>query len=53
MWQMLTQTARLVIAFLVLAACFSAKSRLHYVPIVENAPIPGEFRVWYLDKLEE
>ncbi len=53
MRQMLAQTADIVIAFLVLAACFSAISRLHYVPIVENAPIPGEFRVWSLDKLEE
>ena len=43
MRQMLAQTADIVIAFLVLAACFGDRSRLQYLAVIENAPIPGEF----------
>lgn len=37
---MLAQTAGIVAAFLVLAACFGAESRLQYFAGIENAPIP-------------
>ncbi len=39
MQQMLPQTAGIVAAFLVLAACFGAETRLQYLADIENAPI--------------
>ncbi len=36
---MLAQTAGIVTAFLVLAACFGAESRLQYLAVIENTSI--------------